>query len=155
MHKHVAESVRKAFESLTGNEVSVSFLPKGDTHKPTKLQRGMCGVYAFLGENCCFKVGKAGPKSQARWNSHHYNLDETTPSTLPKSILRNKDRVKREYPVDIHLAIDLLDRSNVHSWIRNNTSRIEFLLKDDGDKSALNLLEALAQYYLKPIFEGK
>jgi len=132
-----------------------TFLSKGDAHKPTTLQEGMCGVYIFLGDNCCFKVGKAGPKSKARWNSHHYNLDESTPSTLPKSILRNRERVKREYPFEIHSAIDALDSSNIKNWMRNHTSRIELLILDDGDKSSLNLLEALAQYRLKPIFEGK
>jgi hypothetical protein len=45
------------------------------------------GVYVFFKDNVCFKVGKAGTESQARWNSHHYNLYKSTPSTFTKSFL--------------------------------------------------------------------
>jgi hypothetical protein len=155
MSQDIADAIKNDFEALTGVGVAATFLRRGATHRPTTLPDGMCGVYAFMGENCCFKVGKAGPNSKARWNSHHYNLDESTPSTLPKSIVRNKDRVKREFPVEVHPTIDALDKSAIQNWIRNNTCRIEFLIYDNGDKSSLNLLEALAQYRLKPIFEGK
>lgn len=155
MTQQIANAIKNDFESLTGIAVIANFYLKGVAHAPSMLQNGMCGVYAFLGEKCCFKVGKAGPKSKARWNSHHYNLDETTPSTLPKSILRNKERVKQEFPAEIHSTIDELTKSNIQQWMRNNTSRLEFLIQHDGDMSTLNLLEAIAQYRLKPIFEGK
>lgn len=115
----------------------------------------MCGVYVFMNDKGCFKVGKAGSKSKARWNSHHYNLDETTPSTLPKSIIKNKTKFKEYFPLELHQEIDALEKSNFQEWIKNNLSRIEFLFKDNGDLFTLNLLEALAQFHLKPIFEGK
>jgi hypothetical protein len=130
-------------------------MKNGKSHNPTTLQRGWCGVYVFMNDNCCFKVGKAGAKSKARWYSHHYNRDETTPSTLPKSIMKHKEQFKNQYPAEKHKEIDSLSKANIQDWIKTNMSRIEFLVKDSGDSFALALLEALAQYHLKPIFERK
>jgi len=155
MSQEISDTIKAEFECLTDMSVSATFMQKGQDHNPTTLQRGMCGVYVFMNESCCFKVGKAGAKSKARWNSHHYNLDETTPSTMPKSIMKHKERFKRQYPSAKHQEIDALSKLNIQSWIKNNMSRIEFLIEDNGDSFALGLLESLAQYRLKPIFEGK
>lgn len=155
MSQEIADSIKEEFKCLTNIDVTATYMSKGQTHNPTSLRSGMCGVYVFMSEKCCLKVGKAGPKSKARWNSHHYNLDETTPSTLPKSIIKNKNKFKQLFPSELHHEIDTLDRSNVQDWIKKNMSRIEFLMADTGDAFALNLLEALAQYRLMPLFEGK
>ena len=155
MSQEIADTIRVEFERLTHMNVSATFMEHGKSHKPTTLQTGWCGVYVFMNENCCFKVGKAGAKSKARWNSHHYNLDETTPSTLPKSIMKHKEQFKKQYPAEKHGEIDALSKSNIQDWVKSNMSRIEFLLEDNGDSFALGLLEALAQFHLKPIFEGR
>ena len=86
-------------------------MAKGLAHKPTMLKSGRCGVYAFVTDTHCLKVGKASSKSQARWNSHHYNLDETAPSTLHKSIIKSKARIKELYRIETHQMIDSLDKS--------------------------------------------
>ena len=130
-------------------------MDKGNSHKPTTLQKGMCGVYVFMLSEHCFKVGKAGIKSHARWNSHHYNLDTSTPSTLSKSIINNRLRFKEYFPTEKHQEIDMLDKSNIQDWLKNNLARIEFLMEENENLFALNLLEALVQFRLKPIFEGK
>ena len=155
MSQEIANTIKVEFERLTNMSVSATFMEHGNSHNPTTLQTGWCGVYVFMNESCCFKVGKAGAKSKARWNSHHYNLDETTPSTLPKSIMKHREEFKRQYPANKHREIDTLSKANIQNWIKNNMSRIEFLIKDNGDSFALGLLEALAQYRLKPIFEGR
>ena len=155
MSQEIANAVKADFERLTNLSVSVTYMPKGSTHQPTSLQTGSCGVYVLMSEEHCFKVGKAGTKSKARWNSHHYNLDDTTPSTLPKSIIRDKEKFKRFFAKEFHPGIDALSKSNVQDLIKNNLYRIEFLMKDNDDKFALNLLEALAQFHLKPVFEGR
>lgn len=155
MSQEIADTIKVEFERLTSMSVSSTFMKSGKSHNPTTLQTGWCGVYVFMNDNCCFKVGKAGAKSKARWSSHHYNLDETTPSTLPKSILKHKDKFKEQYPVEKHGEIDSLSKSNIQNWIKSNMSRIEFLLEDSDDLFALGLLEALVQFHLKPIFEGK
>ena len=155
MSQEIANQVKAEFEKLTNIEVSATYMKNGPSHNPTSLPKGMCGVYVFMNNQYCFKVGKAGAKSKARWNSHHYNLDETTPSTLPKSILKNKNRFKLCYPTENHQSIDVLEKANIQHWIKNNMSRIELLIQDNNDSFALNLLEALTQFHLKPIFEGK
>ncbi|TWH76276.1 hypothetical protein LX59_01199 [Azomonas agilis] len=69
--------------------------------------------------------------------------------------MKHKEQLKEKYPSAKHQEIDLLSKSNIQDWIKNNMSRIEFLIKDNDDPFALGLLEALVQYHLKPIFEGK
>jgi hypothetical protein len=155
MTQQHADAIKDEFERLTDLTITATFMQSGTSHKPTALQSGTCGVYVFMYNEHCFKVGKAGPKSKARWNSHHYNLDETTPSTLPKSILKDRSRFKTFFPIDLHHEIDSLDKSNIQAWIRDRLSRIEFLIKDMDDSFALTLLEALAQFRLKPKFEGR
>lgn len=151
----MANTIKHEFERITGISVTATYMPKGETHNPTSLQTGTCGVYAFVTDSHCLKVGKAGKRSKARWNSHHYNLDKTTPSTLPKSILKNKSSIKQLFSNEFHAGIDGLNKASMQNWIKANTSRMEFLIEDGGDRYALNLLEALAQYHLKPIFEGR
>lgn len=73
---------------------------------------------------------------------------------MPKSIMKHKERFKQQYPPEKHHEIDSLSKVNIQNWIKANMSRIELLIKDNGDSFALGLLEALAQYHLKPIFEG-
>jgi hypothetical protein len=148
------EQIREQFEYLTKKKVTLKIMKNGDEHKPTKLKKEESGVYVFLNEKDCFKVGKAGVKSKARWNSHHYNLDRKTPSTLAKSIYNHKGKFKKYFSENFHDEIDGLDENNIKDWIINNLTRIEFILNYD-DKFELNLLEALVQFKLKPIFEGK
>ena len=145
----------KDFKLITGIEVKLKYLQKGIDHHPSKLPEGMQGVYVFFSDKDCFKVGKAGPKSQARWNSHHYNLDKTTPSTFSKSIVKDKNKFKSYFSVEKGSEIDQLCEDNIKDWIRNNISRIELILPQDAGDYALNLLEALVQFELKPIYEGK
>jgi len=155
MNQQIADDLRDKFKQLTSIEVSATYMSKGKTHKPTKLEKGQQGVYVFLNERACFKVGKAGARSQARWNSHHYNLDDTTKSSMTKSIIKHRDKLKTAFPVSKHNEIDNLKKDNIKQWIIDNMDRIEFISYFENDKFALNLLEALVQYKLKPIFEGR
>lgn len=155
MSQEVANKIKTEFERITNITCEAKFMRAGIEHEPTTLGRSKCGVYVFLNESHCFKVGKAGPNSQARWNSHHYCLDETTPSTLPKSIIKNKTKFKKCFPVDKHAAIDNIKKENIRTWVTNNLSRMELVIPMQGDRFALSLLEAIAQFELKPIFEGK
>jgi hypothetical protein len=155
MNQKIAENIKAEFERITNISCSAKYMKAGSAHEPTNLSKTKSGVYVFLTDEFCFKVGKAGSKSQARWNSHHYNLDETTPSTLPKSIIKNKSKFKNCFTSEKHLSIDEINRENVQSWVKGNLARIEFIIPIQKDKFALNLLEAIAQYELKPIFEGR
>jgi hypothetical protein len=52
-------------------EIFIENLPA--PHRPTSLPSGLTGVYAFSYNGQTLKVGKAGPKSKARFSSHHYS----------------------------------------------------------------------------------
>jgi len=184
MNEKRAKELSKKFTDLTGIECNATFMKKGEVHKPTTLPSDKKGVYVFLLSNeICFKVGKAGSGSQARWNSHHYSLDKTTPSTFTKSFLSDLDNFKNyfnseqkndieffktklsEYKIN-NLKIDIKNLTKeqvknlsqtlkLNHWIQKNIDRVEFLIPASDDEYALNLLEALIQFDLKPIYEGK
>lgn len=149
-----SKELKEQFVGLTKIDCSVSYMEKGDGHKPTRLNNEK-GVYVFLLQNVCFKVGKAGPKSGPRWSSQHYNWDSSTPSSFTKSISKDMERFKSFFPKEKWAEIDSLDKENSQSWIKNNISRIEFKISDEESDIALNLLEALVQFRLKPEYEGK
>lgn len=48
--------------------------------RPSRLPEGRQAVYAFFLGDTCLKVGKAGPKTAARFISQHYGFN--APSTL-------------------------------------------------------------------------
>lgn len=155
MSQNLANKLQVEFTRLTGIQCEAVFMEKGVAHKPSALNNSEKGVYVFFEGFYCFKVGKAGSKSQARWNSHHYNLDGSTPSTFPKSIKKDIGRFKKFFPTNKHNEIESLDANNIRSWIQNNISRMEFKISGDESDYALNLLEALLQFHLMPEYEGK
>lgn len=147
--------LKSEFINLTGVQCSAKYMEMGASHAPTTLSGREKGVYVFLYGGYCFKVGKAGAKSQARWNSHHYNLDASTRSTFPKSIKKDIDRFKKFYPTNKHNEIDNLTPENIKQWICDNTSRMEFKILSAETEYALNFLESLLQFRLMPEYEGK
>ena len=113
----------------------------------------------FFDDKNCFKVGKAGSKSQARWSSQHYSFNNGTPSSFSKSILKNKDIFIKYFDKDMHYDIKNFENLKTKDWIRKYISRVEIKLTNDSLNNnkplfALNLLESLVQFELKPIFEG-
>jgi len=111
---------------------------------PKSLPKGTCAVYVYGTPTQCLKVGKAGPKSQARYTSQHYQPD-SAPSTLARSLLITK----AEFGIP-----EAIDASTIGDWIKQNTYRINILLSSDAGVHALNLLEAFVQCKLEPRFEG-
>ena len=109
---------------------------------PSSLPVGMSAVYVFLMGEQCLKVGKAGPKSAARFTSHHYGLN--APSTLAKSLIK----------CETDPRFSSIDAESVKGWICANTSRVNFLLPSRHGVFALALLEAFVQCRLRPEFEG-
>ena len=98
MSQELANEISKEFTEITNIKCTATYMEKGSTHTPTTLDSDKKGVYVFLiDEKTCFKVGKANSKSQARWNSHHYSVDKSTPSTFTKSILKNLHILKKYF----------------------------------------------------------
>lgn len=113
-------------------------------HSPPKdLPEGKITVYIFFWKDQCLKVGKVGQRSQARYTSQHYNPNSSQ-SNLAKSILKDKS----------NLGLVHINEESVGNWIKQETTRINFLLNEDLGIYVLSLLEAFLQCKLKPRYEG-
>jgi len=110
---------------------------------PSSLPSGEMAVYVFMWGDKCLKVGKVGPKSQARYTSQHYN-PKSSNSNLAKSILKHKKEP----------GLASLTDSKVGNWIESNTDRINYILNMELGIWVLSLLEAFLQCRLRPKFEG-
>ena len=136
------EVARLAGISIPLSYIDVQFFT-APHHPPSFLPPRRLAVYVFMLGERCLKVGKAGPKSTARFCSQHYSI--RAPSTLAKSL------IKRQAAIDENG----LDDSNVKAWICEHTTRVNFLIPSPKyDVFALSLLEAFVQCRLRPEFEG-
>lgn len=110
---------------------------------PSRLPEGKMAVYVFfLGEEC-LKVGKVGPRSHARYTSHHYDPNSSK-SNLAKSMLDDRS----------NLGLSYLDERTIGDWIKRNTDRINFIVDSGLGIPVLTLLESFLQCRLRPRFEG-
>lgn len=144
--------LKNEFRRIAKITCEVSWLPA--PHKPNPLPPNMQGVYVILAPLGCLKVGKAGPKSKARFNSHHYRANSTI-SCLANSILADRSLLKELFSNSMHAEIDALNKENIHFWLKQNTSRMEFTMSSTESMHALNFLEAFLQFKLNPVYEGK
>jgi hypothetical protein len=110
---------------------------------PTSLPSGKMAVYVFIWNDKCLKVGKVGPKSQARYTSQHYNPNSSN-SNLAKSILKRKEE----------LGLANLSDSTIADWIKANTNRVNLILDQKLGIPVLSLMESFLQCRLRPKFEG-
>jgi hypothetical protein len=110
---------------------------------PTALPPGKMAVYVFLWGDSCLKVGKVGPRSQARYTSQHYNPNSSN-SNLAKSILKQ----------GLELGLPSLSDTTVGNWIKMETDRINFLFDQKLGIPVLSLMESFLQCRLRPKFEG-
>jgi len=133
---------RLAGAGLARESIDIEILRK--PHRPpTRLPPGKMAVYVFSDDERVLKVGKVGPRSQARYTSQHYRVG-SAPSTLAASILKDAALLERHQ----------LDEASVSDWIKNNTHRVNFIIDSDCGVPALTLLEAFLQCRLSPTFEG-
>lgn len=140
----VADFVKVA--ALAGISIPASdieFVELPAPHRPpSSLPAGKLAVYVFMHGARCLKVGKAGPKSAARYCSQHYGAMRA-PSTLARSLVQAQFGGSTP-----------LDEANIAAWIRANTDRVNFLIPSSYGVAVLSLLEAFIQCRLKPEFEG-
>ncbi|HZJ77896.1 MAG TPA: hypothetical protein VFD52_03745 [Clostridia bacterium] len=115
---------------------------RGIPRQPRSLPFQMMGVYTFWYEGNFLKIGKAGPSSNARFLSQHYN-PRSAQSTLAASIL-----------LDGKMQNKGINEVNVGDWIKNNCRRIDILLDVDLGIFTLELVEAALHYKYEPIYEG-
>lgn len=125
-------------------------------HRGKPLRNGECAVYVFtLSESFgsrtpasahrALKVGKAGLKCSARFQSQHYSPN-AAPSTLAATLL--KTRILWPF-----MGIASLDATYVRGWIEENTDRDNFY-PCGADAHVLGKLETFLKGRLGPVFEG-
>ena len=128
--------------SLPATALTFETLPA--PHKPPSvLPSGKMAVYVFVWDGRCLKVGKVGPKSQARFTSQHYSPASSN-SNLAKSLVAGHGK----------LGLSGITESNVGAWIKTNVDRVNFLLSAECGIPVLTLLESFLQCRLNPVFEG-
>ena len=108
------------------------------------LSRGY-GERCPAGVGRVLKVGRAGPNSNARFQSHHYEMGRA-PSTLAATLVTST--ILWHY-----LGIMRLRSEQVRDWIRANTDRDNFYF-DSKDNSILAQFEKYTRGRLGPVFEG-
>ncbi len=137
------ERIIRGVTASLGRELDSGYeiVDLGRPHEPRTLPRGMMGVYAFLYNDEFLKIGKAGPRSNARFFNRQYRVDGA-PGTLAKSLL-----------ADEAMAPLGLTEENVGDWIRQNTRRIDILLDERLGVFALELIEAALHYRYEPRYE--
>ena len=128
--------------TLAADDLRVEALPAPHA-PPTRLPAGYMAVYVFTHDGDVLKVGKVGPKSQARYTSQHYNAG-SAPRTLAASMIGDADR----------LGLGDAERAELGNWIRMNVDRVNILLRADLGVPVLTLLESFLQCRLRPRYEG-
>lgn len=129
----------------TGTEIEESqivILDRGLPHKSSTLPVGRMAVYSFIYQDRFLKIGKAGPNSNARFNSQHYD-PKNSQSNLAKSLLNDPKLVGLN-----------LDAMTIKEWIKTNTRRIDFLVDATLGIFVLNLIEAFLHLKYRPKYEG-
>lgn len=87
-------------------ESQIVILDRGLPHKSSTLPVGRMAVYSFIYQDRFLKIGKAGPNSNARFNSQHYD-PKNSQSNLAKSLLND--------PMLVGLNLDAM---TIKEWIK-------------------------------------
>lgn len=110
---------------------------------PSSKPKDKQAIYVFMFGTRCLKVGKAGPKSAARFCNHHYGANRAL-SNLARSMIKRQS----------NFELADLQEHNVGEWICQKTDRVNFLLPAAYGSSVLSLFEVFVQCSLRPEFEG-
>lgn len=137
------------------NQINIIPLHKG--HSTPKFNKGKMYVYSFWFENnekeiIPLKIGKAGPKSAARYTSHHYNMNSSQ-SCLAKRISKDDNFITENNLMEISK-----DSKELNKWIKENCHRIDIEMPFDENNNfdlyTLELVEAIFHNLYKPKYEG-
>lgn len=137
-----ATVARLAGVMLAAGEIRIEALPAPHA-PPTRLPAGAMAVYVFTHGSDVLKVGKVGPKSQARYTSQHYNPGSAQ-STLAASMIADAER----------LGLGEDDMAEIGGWIRTNVDRVNILVPAHLGVPVLTPLESFLQCRLRPRYEG-
>jgi len=104
------------------------------------------GARCEAGPGRALKVGMAGPNSNARFASQHYDRKRAN-STLAGRLVDWTERWDE-------LGIETLDDETAGDWIRSRTDRDHFFIPAAHRHDLLPALERFLHLELRPIFEG-
>ena len=124
---------------LTSQDFMIVHQPLG--HKPISLPSGKMAVYTFVYNGVFLKIGQANKNSNARYQSHPYNVGSAK-STLANSLLNDST------------MSSLVNAANVKQWIKDNCERFDVIIDAKHQKVALNFIEGLLHYKYNPKYEG-
>ena len=128
---------------IDDSSISIKFERlKAGQHLP-KFRAGNMVIYVFMFNGETLKVGKAGPRSKARFCSQHYS-SKAAKSTLASSLLKDQDFAFKYS----------LNELNVGQWLKDSTERWSFFIEEKHGIYVLNLLESFLHCRLKPRYEG-
>lgn len=124
-------------------------------HQPHALPPSRAAIYVFLlsdrygrhvpaGQGRVLKVGKAGERSNARFQSQHYG--SAAPSTLAKSLATYRTL----WP---WLGIEEPDLENPRLWMRQHLDRVNIYVPGDRPR-VLSELETYIRARVGSVFEG-
>ena len=126
---------------LGANEFQIEYLES--PHKaPPRLPLGKMAVYGFWYEGEWLKIGLAGPNSNARYTSQHYNQNSAQ-STLAGSLCRDPRMANCT-------GFDIAAPGN---WIKSHCCRANVLLDGKHGPLLLAMLEAFLHLRLQPRYE--
>ena len=131
-----------AGHTLATDDIRVEALPAPHA-SPTRLPKGQVAVYVFSHGDVVLKVGKAGPKSQARYTGQNYNPGSAQ-STLAALMIADAER----------MGLGEVDMAEIGNWIRANVDRVNILLPARLGIPVLTMLESFLQCRLRPRYEG-
>jgi hypothetical protein len=139
------DEIIRELSKILGKPIDPKFYEihdRGIPHKPKSMPKETMGIYTFWYEGKALKIGKAGPKSNPRFLSQHYN-PKSTQSTLAASILRDENMY--------HTGVV---ETNVGEWIKDNCQRVDILFSVELGIFTLKLIEAALHYKYDPVYEG-
>lgn len=136
------------------NDLDIEYLAA--PHEAHALHAGHGAVYVFaLADShesparpgTVLKVGRVGPKSNARFQSQHYS-----PSSARSGLARSLLRYKLLWP---WLGIEALDESTVRDWMLTHLDRANVYVPESVDEEILRHLEMYLRARLGgSVFEG-
>jgi hypothetical protein len=141
-HSALTDFISLAGGGLIREQVRIEVVTK--PHKPSGLPKGKMAVYCFVLGDQVLKVGLAGPNSDARYRSQHYNPNSAG-SNLAKSLVTYPERI----------GAKSIDSDRVGEWIKQNTDRVNFLLPAALGKPTLAMLETFLHARWAPVYEGR
>ena len=139
--RSIIQTVSKELGTIIPSE-SYEVILREKPHNPCSLPSGKMAVYMFRYNDQFLKIGKVGPKNNARFQNQHYNPNSAQ-SNLAKSIINDAN------------MISVIRETSIGKWIKNNCDRIDIIIDEKSvPEFTLELIDAILHYKYKPKYEG-